>query len=98
MGYQLIWTEEALEDFDAITPYWTETVSAACVDKFVDMIYKKLDLLLTMPFIGVKSKKRVMVRRLIVDKRYSLAYAVVVDEIYLLRPFDNRQNLAKYEF
>ena len=99
MDYQLIWTEEALADLDEITLYWTEMVSAARADKFVEMIYKKFDLLLTMPYIGVKSSKRAMVRRLIIDKRYSLAYVVVVvDEIYLLRLFDNRQNPAKYEF
>jgi plasmid stabilization system protein ParE len=98
MDYQLIWTQEALDDLDAIIVYWTDIVSSARADKFVAMIYKKLDLLVSMPFIGVKSRKREMVRRLIIDKRYSLAYIVIVDEIYLLRLFDNRQDPAKYGF
>lgn len=51
-----------------------------------------------MPYLGVKSAKREGVRRLLITKRYSLIYIVIVDQIYLLRLYDNRSNPDAMDF
>lgn len=38
------------------------------------------------------------VRRLLITKRYSLIYVVIVDQIYLLRVYDNRSNPEEMAF
>jgi hypothetical protein len=51
-----------------------------------------------MPFLGVQSQKRKGVRRIVITKNISLAYILIVDQIYLLRVFDTRQNPNVIEF
>lgn len=85
MDCEVIWTEEATADFDTIVSYLTEYTTEKSVSKFVGTFYRKLDLLVQMPYMGVKSVKREGVRRLLITKRYSLIYVIIVDQIYLLR-------------
>lgn len=92
MDYEVIWTEEATADFGAIVDYLTEHTTDKSISKFVSAFYRKLDLLAQMPYMGVKSTKREGVRRLLITKRYSLIYVLIVDQIYLLRVYDNRSD------
>lgn len=98
MAHEIIWTEIATEDFDQIISFISEGYSEEQAIAFVQTFYRRLDLLATMPFIGTKSQKRENVRRLLINKNYSLAYTVIVDQIYLLRVIVNRQDPDKSEF
>ncbi len=98
MDHEIIWTEEATADFDTIVTYLIDMTSDATVQKFVSTFYRKLDLLAGMPCMGVKSQKRDGVRRLLISERYSLIYVVIVDQIYLLRIYDNRSDPSQMSF
>ena len=98
MAYEIIWTEKATEDFDSLVENLTLYNSVNYAVKFVNIFYKKLDLIASMPFLGVQSQKRKGVRRLIITDNISLAYILIVDQIYLLRVFDTRQNPDVIEF
>lgn len=98
MAYEVIWTEAATEDFDKIIENLSDGVSNSFAAKFVNIFYEKLDLIALMPFIGVQSQKRQGVRRLVITKHISLAYILIVDQLYLLRVFDTRQNPDSIEF
>ena len=97
MAHEIIWTEKATEDFDKMIEYLAEFSSTSYARKFVSL-FEKLDLIALMPFIGVQSQKRKGVRRLVVTKNISLAYILIIDQIYLLRVFDTRQNPGQIEF
>lgn len=92
MDYEIVWTEEATLDFDTVVTYLAENATNKTVHQFISTFYRKIDLLLAMPYLGIKSTKREGVRRLLVTKRYSLIYVVIADQIYLLRLYDNRSN------
>ena len=98
MAHEIIWTEKATEDFDKMIEDLAEFSPTSYVRKFVNLFYEKLDLIALMPFIGVQSQKRKGVRRLVVTKNISLAYILIIDQIYLLRVFDTRQNPGQIEF
>jgi plasmid stabilization system protein ParE len=51
-----------------------------------------------MPEMGVKSQKRERVRRLLITERYSLIYVLIVDQIFLLRVYDNRTDPERMAF
>ncbi len=98
MDYEIVWTEEATADFDSLMSYLTENLTEKSVGQFIRTFYRKLDLLLTMPYIGIKFTKREGIRRTLITKRYSLIYVIILDQIYLLRLYDNRSNPAAMEF
>lgn len=98
MAHEIIWTEKATEDFDKMIENLAEFNTTNYARKFVSLFYEKLDLIALMPFIGVQSQKRKGVRRLVVTKNISLAYILIIDQIYLLRVFDARQNPGQIEF
>ncbi len=98
MAYEIVWTEKATEDFDIIVENISSYNSVNYAIKFVNTFYEKLDLIALMPFIGVQSQKREGVRRLVITKHISLAYILIIDQIYLLRVFDTRQNPDTVEF
>lgn len=98
MAYEIIWTEKATEDFDKMIEGLTEFNSINYARKFVNIFYERLDLVALMPFIGLQSQKREGVRRLVITKNISLAYILIIDQIYLLRVFDTRQNPTQIEF
>ena len=98
MDHEVIWTEEATADFDAVITYLTENASSVSVQKFISTFFRKLNLLAGMPYMGVKSQRREGVRRLLITDRYSLVYVVIVDQIYLLRVYDNRSDPVQQSF
>ena len=98
MAHEIVWTEKATEDFDKIVDGLSNYNSINYAIKFVNIFYEKLDLIALMPFLGVQSQKRAGVRRLVITKNISLAYILVIDQIYLLRVFDTRQNPDSVEF
>jgi plasmid stabilization system protein ParE len=56
MEYQIVWSNTAEYDFDAIIEYISKNQNPEKGIDFVQIFYKKLDLLATMPFIGIESQ------------------------------------------
>lgn len=95
MAYKIVWSPNADADFDSIIEYLSERWSNDIAYQFIQSFYKKLDLLESMPFIGIKSDRYPTTRRLFITKHNSLIYRVIDDTIYLLSIIDNRQNPKK---
>ncbi len=92
MAYKIVWTTLANEDFDNIIEYIFGRWSPEKAINFVQTFYHKLDLLESMPFIGIKSEKRENIRKLLITRYNFLIYSVVGEGIVLLSIIDTRQN------
>ena len=90
MEYQIIWSNIAEAEFDAIIEIISTNQSPEKGITFIQLVYKKLDLLAQMPLIGVQSQRLPSIRRIIINKNYSLLYQVEKDDIHLIRFLDNR--------
>ncbi len=90
MEYQIVWSNTAESDFDEILDQISNKRNSEQAISFVQLVYKKLDLLAVMPFIGVQSQVITSIRRIVINKNYSLLYQVEKDTIHLIRLLDNR--------
>lgn len=78
------------DDFDAILEFISESQSNESAIEFIEIFYKKLDLLVLMPNIGIESQQYPTIRRILITKLYSLLYQIESDTIFLIRLIDNR--------
>ncbi len=94
MEYQIVWSNTAESDFDEIIEHISNNQNPEKGIDFVQIFYKKLDLLSTLPFIGIESQNLKSIRRILVTKKYSLLYQVEKDKVFLLRILDNRSSFV----
>jgi plasmid stabilization system protein ParE len=87
MEYQIVWSNTAESDFDEIIAQISNKRNSEQAISFVQLVYKKLDLLAVMPFIGVQSQVITSIRRIVISKNYSLLYQVEKDTIHRNTPF-----------
>lgn len=92
MAHEIIWTQQATDDFEAIVDYLRETWSEEIADTFIETVRKKARLLEEMPELGTVSGKYANVRRLLLSKYNVLYYQVESDLLFLLNIFDTRSN------
>lgn len=90
MAYQINWTTTAEYDFDEILEVITNTQNNNAGVEFIQIFYKKLDILAEMPFVGVQSQIYEGIRRILITKRYSLLYQIEKEIVILIRIIDNR--------
>ena len=90
MAYEIKWTTTAQDDFDTILEFISESQSNESAIEFIEIFYKKLDLLVLMPNIGIESQKFPTIRRVLITKLYSLLYQIELETITLIRVIDNR--------
>lgn len=90
MAYEIRWSTSAQDDFDTILEFISESQSNESAINFIKIVYKKLDLLVLMPNIGIESEKFPSIRRVLITKSYSLLYQIQSDSITLIRLIDNR--------
>lgn len=90
MAYEIKWTLTAQDDFDAILEFISDSQSNESAISFIEIFYKKLDLLVLMPNIGIESQKFPTIRRILITKFYSLLYQTESETITLIRVIDNR--------
>ena len=83
MAYKIVWTALANEDFDNTIEYISGRWSPEKAIGFIKIFYHKLDLLDSMPFIGIKSEKRKNIRRLLITRYNSLIYSVLDEKNYI---------------
>jgi plasmid stabilization system protein ParE len=76
MAYQIIWTENAETDLQALLDYWSESGAIQIGYKFLDNLYQKIELLAAMPLIGVSSAKISNVHRLVLTYHQVLYYHI----------------------
>jgi len=90
MAFEIKWSITAQDDFDAILEFISESQSNESAIEFIEIFYKKLDLLALMPNIGIESQQYPTIRRILITKLYSLLYQIESDTIFLIRLIDNR--------
>ncbi len=94
MEYQIVWSNTAESDFDEILEYISSKQNPEKAIDFVQIFYKKLDLLAILPFIGIESQSLKSIRRILITKTYSLLYQVEKDKVYLIRLLNNRSSFV----
>lgn len=90
MAYQVVWSNTAESDFDEIIEYISSKQSPEKGIDFIQLVYRKIDLIAMMPFIGIESQKIKSIRRILLSKHYSLLYQIEKDTVILIRFLDNR--------
>lgn len=95
IGYELVWTDNAVTDLQYILDYLTVKWTKKEVQNFVRKLDKRLELIVIFPEIFPKTTKRKNVRRSVLTKQTTLYYEVGKKEITILSLFDTRQNLTK---
>jgi plasmid stabilization system protein ParE len=79
MDFQIVWTEPAITDFEAILAYLA-TQRPAAVEKVRDAILRHVETLRTFPFIGPRyARDRRGNSREIVCRPYRILYRVIED-------------------
>jgi len=89
MAYQVVWSNTAESDFDEIIEYISNKQSPEKGIDFIQLVYRKIDLIALMPFIGIESQKIKSIRRILLSKHYSLLYQIEKDTVILIRFLDN---------
>ena len=92
------WTANAVEDLELLVAYLRDEWSEESAQTFVVKLWRKIEILQHLPFIGKQSVKLPDVRRVLVTKHTSVFYFVQSDVITILDIFDNRQDPRKSIF
>ena len=87
MAYEIIWTENAKEDFKRIIEYLQAEWSITIAENFTEKLLLKIELLTKYPFIGIASVKSPQIRSVLITKHNLLFYKVGEDTITLLLLF-----------
>jgi plasmid stabilization system protein ParE len=100
MALEIQWTQQALADLFATKVYILETWGETTLHNFLDILEQKLNLISSMPESCVEISERKGVRKCVLSPQNSLYYRVFenqieIDELQILRIFDNRQNPKK---
>lgn len=98
MALQVIWTENAIEDYKLLIDYLLLEWSLPVAVKFVETIEKRIEVLSNFPNIGIASVKNPSIRSIILTKHNKLYYRVYSYKIDILNIFDTRQNPEKNLF
>lgn len=91
MDYQVIWSEDARENYCAIATYLLDVHSFNVADRFTDTVADKVLLLEKTPFIGRRLETLPSVRKFPIEPYTMLYYAVVEKKVIILNLLDTRR-------
>jgi len=96
MAVEIIWSSEVKDDFTNLLSYLQTNWSDDIAERFKETVYKKIDLLATMPEMGIESGLYPTVRRIRISRYGVLYYQFSPGSsiVFLLRIFDTRANPA----
>ena len=98
MALQIIWSENALEDYQHIVEYllkeWTINVASG----FVETVEARVKNLSIFPFVGIASGKEPGVRSIVITKQNLLYYKISASRVEILNIFDTRQDPDKNKY
>ena len=100
MAVEIIWSRQAKEDFKAVLSYLRDNWSDDIADSFKEAAYRKIELLESMPEMGIASVAYPTVRRILLSRYNALYYQYTPDSsvLILLNIFDTRANPAENPF
>ena len=91
MDYQIVWSEDAQENYRAIATYLLDVYSFEVADRFTDTVANKVLLLEKTPFIGRRLENLSAVRKFPVGPYTMLYYAVIEKKVVILNLLDTRR-------
>ena len=97
MAIEIIWSRQAKEDFEAILSYLRDNWSDDIANSFKESAYRKIELLESMPEMGIASVLYPAVRRILLSHYNALYYQYGPNSsvVFLLTVFDTRANPAE---
>lgn len=98
MALQIIWTENALEDYKRVIDYLIEEWTPEIAEKFTETVQLRLETLSNYPFLGIVSTRQTSVRSISVSKHNRLYYRIASASIEVLNVFDTRQDPKKNKY
>jgi plasmid stabilization system protein ParE len=97
MGYKIVWTSEAENDFKQIVRYITENWSEQSALKFINNVYKKLDYLILMPS-SIRTTENLTIRMYNLDKQNALFFTIKDDLIILLSIYPYKRDTTRSKY
>lgn len=96
MGFEIIWTVQAINSFEKIVEYLDGNWTSKEVDVFVSKVNNVLEILRVFPRLFRQSERHPGLHRGIIVRQISLIYKIVPEEnkIVLITFWDNRRNPA----
>jgi plasmid stabilization system protein ParE len=91
MAHQIVWEDDAKENYRAIANYLLDTFPFDVAERFTDSIADKLRILEQMPFVGRRLDTLPAVRKLPLPPYNTIYYAVVGEQVIILNIVDNRR-------
>lgn len=97
MAVEVIWSSQAKEDFKAVLSYLRDNWSDDIAIGFKETTYKKIELLKSMPEMGITSDSYPTIRRILLSRYNALYYQYSPNSsiVFLLNIFDTRANPAE---
>ncbi|MGB1283888.1 MAG: type II toxin-antitoxin system RelE/ParE family toxin [Polaribacter sp.] len=80
---KIVWNNNALESLDKNIEYLKKKWSVNDVEKFLEIIDKKIEILKSFPEIGTLCEFKPLLRQPVITKHITLFYEVEIDVIYL---------------
>ena len=95
MALEVVWTENAIQDYKLVIDYLLLEWSLPVAEKFAETLDRRIDVLSRFPNIGIASTKDLSIRSIVITKHNKLYYRLLSDKIEILNIFDTRQNPQK---
>jgi plasmid stabilization system protein ParE len=96
MDYEIVWADEAKENYRIIALYLLDAFDFTVADRFTDTINDKVRTLSKMPFIGRQLEALTAIRKWPLQPYNMIYYTVVARQVIILNVLDNRQTPIKY--
>lgn len=80
---KIVWNNNALESLDKNIDHLKKKWSINDVEKFLEIVDKKIEILKSFPEIGTLCEFKPLLRQLVITKHITLFYEVEIDVIYL---------------
>ena len=93
--YELIWSDEALNNLKGILDYLENRWTKREINKFARLLDKQLRLIEDNPYLFAESDKSNGLRKSVLSRQTTIYYRVINYKIQIITLFDNRQNPIK---
>jgi len=94
---EIVWTKEALTNFQKVVEYLQLNWSVKVAEEFIEIVGHRVQVLTSFPMIGVSSKKKSDLRKFVLTQHNMLVYRIRVKRIILLNIYDTRQDPVKID-
>ena len=91
-GYNISWTNEAINNLDLIIDYLQNTWTDREISKFIKKLDKRIDSISRNPHSFPIVDKRINIRRCVLSEQTSIYYEIKPDVVVILTLFDNRKD------